>query len=106
MSLSLETYSYTLPPQETFQDPQVGLAWHLCNHCVAFNLSALETLHALCVPSKSGVSVSPRPVELLQSSPAGLQSQMLWALLLPLPGPEAGETNVGLRILTPVGDLL
>ena len=31
----------------------------------------------LCVPSKSGVSVSPSPVEVLQSNPASLQSLIL-----------------------------
>ena len=30
-----------------------------------------------CVPSKSGVSVSPSPVEVLQSNPASLQSVIL-----------------------------
>ena len=35
----------------------------------------------LCVPSESGVSVSPSPVQFLRSSPAGLRSQMLWGLL-------------------------
>ena len=32
----------------------------------------------LCAPSKIWVSVSPRPVEFLQSNLAGLQSQSLW----------------------------
>ena len=36
--------------------------------------SAHETL---CAPSKSGVSVSPSPVEVLQSNPASLQSLIL-----------------------------
>ena len=58
----------------------------------------------LCVPSKSGVSLSPCPVELLQSSPAGLQSQMLWGLLCPLAEPPAEEPVAGLRTLTPVGE--
>ena len=31
----------------------------------------------LCAPSKSGVSVSPSPVEVLQSNPASLQSLIL-----------------------------
>ena len=31
----------------------------------------------LCVPSKNGVSVSPSPVEVLQSNPASLQSLIL-----------------------------
>ena len=35
----------------------------------------------LYVFSKSGVPVSPSPVEVLQSNPSGLQSQILWVLL-------------------------
>ena len=57
----------------------------------------------LCAPSKSGVSVSPSPVELLQSSPAGLHSQMFWGLLLLMPDP---QPDVGLRALIPVRELL
>ena len=34
----------------------------------------------LCVPSKSGASVTPSPVEFQQSNPAGLQGQILWGL--------------------------
>ena len=48
--------------------------------------------------SKSGVSVSPDSVELLQLSPAGLQSQMLWGLLLPMQDPQAGKTDWGSEI--------
>ena len=53
----------------------------------------------LCAPSQSGVSVSPSPVELLHSSAAGLQSQMLWGLLLLMPNPQAEEPEEGLRTL-------
>ena len=62
-----------------------------------------ETLYA---PSKSRVSVSPSPVEFLLSNPTGLQSQMVWGLLLPMPDPQAGESDVGLRTFTPVGEPL
>ena len=52
----------------------------------------------------SGVeSVSLSPVELLCTSPVGLQCQMLWGFLLPGPDPQAWEFDVGLRTLTPVG---
>ena len=60
----------------------------------------------LCVPSKSGVSVSPSPLEVLQSNPARLQSQILWEFLLPLPDPQVGKPDVGLRTFTPMGGLL
>ena len=71
-------------------------------------LSALGpgVLENLCAPSKSGVSVSPTPVEFPRSDPTGLQSQILWGLLLPLPDPQAREPDVGLITFTPVGELL
>ena len=53
----------------------------------------------LCAPFKSEVSISLSPVELLQSSPNYLQSQMLWGPLFPVPDP---QPDVGLRTLTPV----
>ena len=67
------------PPQENLKYQQVGhaqapmkllpLLWDLV--CVRF-----------CVHPLSEVSVSPSPVELLQLSPTGLQSQILWGLFL------------------------
>ena len=48
-------------------------------------------------------SVSPSPAQLLLSSPAGLQSQVLWRLLLLMPDPQTGEPDMGLRNLTPMG---
>ena len=50
----------------------------------------------LCVPSKSGVSVSLSPVEVLQSNPASLQSLILWEfLLLLLDPPSLGSLTWG-----------
>ena len=49
---------------------------------------------SLCASSKSGVSVFPSPVEFLWSSPAGLQSQMLWGLFFPVSDPQTGEPDV------------
>ena len=60
----------------------------------------------LCVPSKSGVPVSPRPVKVLQSNPSSLQNLILWKFLLPLLDPQVGKPDVGLRTFTPVGGLL
>ena len=60
----------------------------------------------LWAPSQCGVSVFPSPVEVLQSNPAVLQSQILWGLLLLLPDPQAGKPMLGLRTFTPVGELL
>ena len=44
----------------------------------------------LCVPSKRGVSVSPSPVEILQSNPASFQSDSL-GIPLPIAGPLGWE---------------
>ena len=44
-------------------------------------------MKVLCVPFKNGVSVFPSPVELLHTSPTGLQCQMLQGLFLPVPDP-------------------
>ena len=68
---------------------------------MALGPSAHETLY---VPFKSGVFVSPSLVELLHTSPAGLQCQMLQGLLLPTP--QAWEPDMGLVNLTPVGESL
>ena len=62
--------------------------------------SAHETLH---VPFKKGVSISPSPVELLCTSPTGLQCQMLCWLFPPMPDPQVWRPDVGLRTLTLVG---
>ena len=40
-------------------------------------------------------SLSPYPVELLQSKPASLQSQLLCGLLFPMPDPLAGGLDMG-----------
>ena len=74
--------------------------WSLC---FVLGPSAHESL---CVPFKNGVSVSPSPVELLCTSPTGLQCQMLRGLFLPVPDPQAWGLDVGLRTLTPVGESL
>ena len=60
----------------------------------------------LCVTSKSGASVSPSPVKVLQSNPASLQNLILWEFPLPLPDPQVGKPDVGLRTFSPVGGLL
>ena len=67
--------SHPPPLQETFQHQQVGLVQSPPG-------SLLLPLHPdahtiLCAPSKSGVSVSPSPVEVLQSIPTRLQSLIL-----------------------------
>ena len=61
---------------------------------------------SLCAPFKNGVSVSPSPVELLRTSPTGLQCQMLQGLFLPVPDPYTWELDIWLRTLTPVDEPL
>ena len=72
----------------------------------AFSPLDPDVCRTLCVPFKSGVSVSPSPVEVLQSNPSGLQSQIIWVPLLLLQDPEAGKPDLGLKTFTLVGDLL
>ena len=101
VSLSLQWATAALHlPQETLQDQQVGLAYASIKSLLfPLGPGAHETL---CAPSKSGVSVSPSPLELLRSSPAGLQSQMLWGFLLLMP--DHWSLTWGLRTLTPMGE--
>ena len=47
------------------------------------------------MPSKSGVSVVPSPLGLLQSSPTELQSQVLQGLLFSMPDSQAVWPDVG-----------
>ena len=69
------SHSHPLPPQETLQHQQVGLAQSPLGSLL---LPLGPDVHTtLCVPSKSGVSVSPCPVEVLQSNPTSLQSLIL-----------------------------
>ena len=69
------SHSHRPPLQETLQHSQVGLVqsplWSLL---LPLGPDAHTTL---CVPSKSGVSASPIPVEILQSNPTSLQSLIL-----------------------------
>ena len=69
--------SHTLPPplQETLQHLQVGLVQSPVGSLL---LPLGPNAHTtLCVPSNSGVSVSPSPVEVLQSNPTSLQHLIL-----------------------------
>ena len=39
----------------------------------------------------------PSPVEVLESNPTGLQSQILWGFSIPLPDPQVGKSVLGPR---------
>ena len=68
---------------------------------------ALSSAHeSLRAPFKNGVSISRSPVELMCTSPTGLQCQMLQVLFLTVPDPHIWEFDVGIRTLTPVGEFL
>ena len=54
----------------------------------------------LCALFKTEVSISPNPAEFLQSSPAGLQNQMLWWFLFPIADLWAGGADMVLKPLT------
>ena len=71
--------------------------------CFALGPCIHKSLH---VPFKNGVSISPNPVELLCTSPTGLECQILWELFLSMPDPQVWAPDVGLRILTPIGESL
>ena len=64
--------------------------WRLC---FALEPRARESL---CAPFRNGISIYPSPMELLRTSPTGLQCQMLWGLFLPVPDPHTWEFDVGL----------
>ena len=57
------------------------------------------------MPSKTGVSVSPSPVEVLWSNPTGLQGQIPWGFSVPLSDPQAGKPDVEFRTFTTMGEL-
>lgn len=67
----------------------------------------LSPWEIFCVPSKSGLSVSPRPVELLHSSPTGLQHQnALWSPLLKAISPSWKNSHAVSLELTSIWNLL
>ena len=92
------------PLQETYQHKQVGLVQSPLGSLLLPLGPNAHTI--LCAPSKSGVSVSPSPVEVLQSIPTRLRSLILYEFLLLLPEPQVGKPDTGLRNFTPVSGLL
>ena len=69
-------------------------------------LRVLEHVRFLCVPFKSGVSISLSPLGLPKVSPAGLQGQILWEFVSPMEDSWSGKPNMGLEPLTPLGEPL
>ena len=92
-SVLVLTVRQSHPPllQETLQHQQVGLVQSpLGSLLLPLGPDAHSTL---CVPCKSGVSVSPSPVEVLQSNPANLQSLILQEFLFLLLDPQFGKPD-------------
>lgn len=83
--------------------PTGNLAQKLMESLLCLRIQCMWKL--VCAFSRSGVSASPSPLELLHSSPAGLQSQMLWRQLLLMPEPQARWPASGIKNLTPLGEL-
>ena len=96
------TFSPCFPRRSSKNCSQVWprFLWRLC---FALGPSAHESL---CALFKNEISVSPSPMELLHTSPTGLQCQMFCVLFLPVPDPQAWGPDVGLRTLTPIGESL
>ena len=69
------SHSHPPPPQETLQHQQVGLVQSPMGSLLLPLGPSVHT--SLCVPSMSGVSVSPSPVKGLQSNLSSLQSLIL-----------------------------
>ena len=95
------------PPPASAGNPRTLAGW--CGSVSPGSLLLLlgpDAHTTLCVPYKSGVSVSPSPVKVLQSNSTSLQSLFLKEFLLPLPDPQVWKPDVGLRTFTAVGGLL
>ena len=89
------SFSHRPFPQEILQELQAGLTQIPME-------SLLCTHESPCAPFKSGVSISPSPMEPLKTSPADPQCQMLQGLLLSMQDPQVGEPDIWLRTLTPM----
>ena len=75
------------------------LPFHHFKHIKPFSLG-LGACKILFVPSMSVVSVSLRPLEVLQSNPAGLPGQISWGFLIPLFDLQNGKPNEGCTTIT------
>ena len=88
----------------------VGDSWTLtgkscsfsCGVTAPFSWVLMHTRFCLCPPRVC----FPSPVEVLQSNPTGLPSQIPWGLSVPLPDPQVGESVVGPRTVVAVQELL
>ena len=77
-----------------------GRSGSVSSGVTALFLVLVHTEFCMCAPRVE--SVFPSPVEVRQSNPAGLQTQIPWGFLGPLQDPQAGKLDVGLTTLTTV----
>ena len=97
--------SNVLPPQGTAITPLLSQKILQELHAGLTQMALGPRAHdSLCAPFKRGFSISPSPVELLHTSPAGPRCQILQGLLLKMPDPQVREPDMGLRTLTPVSE--
>ena len=75
-----------------------GRSGSVSSGVTALFLVLVHTEFCMCAPRVE--SVFPSPVEVRQSNPAGLQTQIPWGFLGPLQDPQAGKLDVGLTTLT------
>ena len=77
-----------------------GRSGSVSSGVTALFLVLVHTGFCMCAPRVE--SVFPSPVEVWQSNPAGLQTQIPWGFLGPLQDPQARKLDVGLTTLTTV----
>ena len=90
--------------------PSTGGSWTLtgksgsvsCGITAPFSWVLMWTRFCLCPPRV----FSPSPVEVLQSNPTCLQSQIPWGFSVPLPDPQVGKSVVGPRTFLTVQTFL
>ena len=94
-----------MPPlsQEILQDQQINLAQAVTKSFL-FSWVLVHMRPCVC-PLRVTFLFPPSLVEFLQSSPTGLQNQMLWELLLLTPDTQTGNPDMGLRTLIPMRNL-
>lgn len=103
-------YSPEQPPSMSLSPPSVTAAPHLHRRTSStsrlgrsglgsYEVTGLFNWVLMCIRP----SMHPPRVEFLQSTPAGLQSQVLLRCLLPF---QTGEPDSGLRTFIPAGQLL
>ena len=102
-SVYIPRVSCICPPTSWWDYPRPADRFVPSSYQITSSVLRPSAGEALCAPFKSVISISPSPLGLLHLSPAALQNQVLWGPIFPVLDPWAGEPNVGLRTLTPVG---